>query len=274
MKELLIRTGTSVLFVALLVSTVLWHELPTFFLFLLFLGLACHEYASALKHSGEASVHLTSSLYGVLSYTILSLAFLLERPSLLLAFLLLFPLALILELPRKAERPFRKAAVQLFGPLYIGIGFASALGIREHELGGAYILLSVLILIWVHDSAAYLFGKLLGRNKLWPRISPGKSWEGSLAAAFFAFLMSYLLAYFQFPEWSSDELSFSLRTLFPAIVTLFGTLGDLSISLFKRSVGIKDTGNLLPGHGGVLDRFDALLMSAPFLLFLLEIFAL
>lgn len=274
MKELLTRTGTSVLFVAILVSAVLWDRYSALALFLVFHFLACREYAVALGKSEGGSSFPITLLHGILAYAILCTAFILDLPTLLTGLLLLFPIALILELPGKAERPFRNAAVNFFGPLYFGLGFASLIGIREHELGGPYILLVILLLVWVHDSAAYLFGKMLGRHKLWPRISPGKSWEGSSAGALFAFLLSWLLSHYGFPGWSDGGMPSFLWVLFPAIVVLFGTLGDLSISLFKRSIGIKDTGHLLPGHGGVLDRFDALLMSAPFLLFLLELYAL
>lgn len=184
---------------------------------------------------------------------------------------MMFPLVIIWELPQKKADPFHRAAVTLFGPLFFGSSFGTVLLVREHEMGGPYILLAGLMLIWVHDAAAYSFGKLLGRTKLWPRISPGKTWEGNASGALFSFLLSGLMAY-QLPGWSGPDLPLVIKIAFPVIVILFGTLGDLSISLLKRSANVKDTGTLFPGHGGVLDRFDALLMSAPSFFLLLELF--
>lgn len=273
MKELVVRTVTSLLFVALLVAAVLWNAYASTGLFFLFSVLAGHEYSTHSREEGERGTFelLFPTLMGSLAFLFLALSFLFELPSLLLGIPLLFPLALILGLFGKAPNPFRTASVRHLPPCYFGLAFASLIGIREIGNGGPYLLLGVLMLIWVHDSAAYLFGKMLGKHKLWPKISPGKTWEGSIAGAIFAFLLSWVLLYTAYPGWSGSNSVPHLWLSFPAIVVLLGTLGDLSISKFKRALGIKDTGHILPGHGGVLDRFDALLMSAPFLLFLLGI---
>ncbi len=273
MKELAVRTVTSLLFVALLVAAVLWNAYASTGLFFLFSILAGHEYSTHSCEEGERGAFelLLPTLMGSLAFLFLALSFLFELPSLLLGIPLLFPLTLILGLFGKAADPFRSASVRYLPPCYFGLAFASLIGIREIGTGGPYLLLGVLMLIWVHDSAAYLFGKMLGRHKLWPKVSPGKTWEGSIAGALFAFLLSGTLFYTAYPGWSGANSVPYLWLSFPAIVVLLGTLGDLSISKFKRALGIKDTGHILPGHGGVLDRFDALLMSAPFLLFLLGV---
>ncbi len=273
MKELLVRTLTSLIFVAALVFAVLSQAAFAFGLFLLFVLFGAQEYGKLLHRTEELppSFEAFAVIFASAAYLLPGIAFLLQAPLLLWALPLLVPLALISELAGKRERPFRNAALKLFGPLYFGLSFACLIGLRHHEAGGPYLLLGVLMLVWVHDAAAYLLGKLLGRHKLWPRISPGKTWEGSASGAFFTFLLSGLLAHYNFPQWGSGGMLDPIVIAFPASVILFGTLGDLSISLFKRSTGVKDTGQLLPGHGGVLDRFDALLMVAPFLLFILEL---
>jgi phosphatidate cytidylyltransferase len=119
--------------------------------------------------------------------------------------------------------------------------------------------LSVFVFLWTNDTGAYCVGSLLGRHKLFPRVSPGKSWEGSIGGAVFVLAIAYAISYFldgvmlTTPEWLGLGL----------VVVVFGTWGDLVESLFKRTLGIKDSGSILPGHGGMLDRFDSSLLAIP-----------
>ncbi|MCD8293143.1 MAG: phosphatidate cytidylyltransferase, partial [Prevotellaceae bacterium] len=117
--------------------------------------------------------------------------------------------------------------------------------------------LSVFIFIWLSDSGAYCIGTLLGRHRLFPSISPKKSWEGSIGGAVCAVIASFMLAHFFpfLPLWQWVGLAI--------VVVVFGTWGDLTESLLKRRLGIKDSGTILPGHGGMLDRFDSSLMAIP-----------
>ena len=128
------------------------------------------------------------------------------------------------------------------------------------------LVLAVFIFLWTNDTGAYCTGSLFGRHKLFPRVSPGKSWEGSIGGGVLCLAVSQLLSLW-LPELTRWEwMGFALT------VVLFGTWGDLVESLFKRQLGIKDSGNILPGHGGMLDRFDSSLMAIPavitYLLFL------
>ena len=113
------------------------------------------------------------------------------------------------------------------------------------------------LLVWVNDTFAYLSGSLFGKHKLFPRISPKKSWEGSIGGGVFSIASSFVFAhYFSFLsvwEWAGLAL----------VVVIFGTWGDLTESLMKRQLGIKDSGHILPGHGGMLDRFDSALLAIP-----------
>jgi phosphatidate cytidylyltransferase len=120
--------------------------------------------------------------------------------------------------------------------------------------------LSIFIFLWVNDSGAYCVGSLLGRHKLFPRISPGKSWEGSIGGAVFVLAAAYAISYFL----DTDQmLAMPVWLGLGLVVVVFGTWGDLVESLFKRTLGIKDSGNILPGHGGMLDRFDSSLLAIP-----------
>jgi phosphatidate cytidylyltransferase len=120
--------------------------------------------------------------------------------------------------------------------------------------------LSVFIFLWVNDSGAYCVGSLIGRHKLFPRISPGKSWEGSIGGAVFVLAAAFAISYFLDKE---QMLTMPAWLGLGLVVVVFGTWGDLVESLFKRTLGIKDSGNILPGHGGMLDRFDSSLLAIP-----------
>lgn len=140
------------------------------------------------------------------------------------------------------------AALMLFfyNPLYMGV------------LAGPFLLLAVLFMIWINDIFAYLFGIWLGKHRLFERISPKKSWEGSIGGLAATLLFVALAAVF------TDYLSVPVLMGMTAIVVVFGSLGDLIESMLKRQTGVKDSGTLIPGHGGILDRFDAGFFAIPF----------
>jgi phosphatidate cytidylyltransferase len=158
--------------------------------------------------------------------------------------------------------PGRGIPVSTAGFLYLGIGMCSlhSLAFQQGTLQAyspAWILY-VCYLIWTYDTMAYVSGRLAGKHPLWPRISPKKTWEGSIGGTVFAIVLAIILSRFNttlsVPGWIGLAL----------VVVVFGTLGDFFESWLKRRSGKKDSGSLLPGHGGILDRFDSLLMAAPF----------
>lgn len=182
-------------------------------------------------------------------------------PRLIFANLLLLPLMLIAELYYKSPTPFRNVALNVFGILYIIVPFAllNIFFLPVLSPVGDYpaILLGIFILLWVYDSFAYLFGVWLGKHRLFERHSPKKSWEGLIGGFIAGFAAAFLIASF-WPEYSLVHW-----LVIAAIVMIFGTFGDLAESMLKRSIKVKDSGRALPGHGGLLDRFDALLLAAP-----------
>lgn len=175
----------------------------------------------------------------------------------------------ILELFRKNSSPFQNIAITLSGIFYVVFPFIlinflpEVAGIKTIE-DKYWSVLSIFILIWSNDTFAYLSGRLIGKHKLFERISPKKTWEGFIGGILFSVIAGLVLAYFL--DWSYPKM-----IAYGLIVGIFGTAGDLVESMLKRSVDIKDSGNILPGHGGILDRFDAVLFVVP-IIFVLELF--
>ncbi|MFT2010358.1 phosphatidate cytidylyltransferase [Pontibacter sp. 13R65] len=176
-------------------------------------------------------------------------------------------MVLVLELYRKHAQPFTNIAFTMLGALYIGVPFAllHLLGYLQGDYSWQPIL-GTLLLIWASDTGAYAFGKSFGKHKLLPRVSPGKTWEGWAGGVVTSVLAAYLMSLFfqdlELYQWIGTAI----------LVSVFGVLGDLVESMLKRSLGVKDSGTLLPGHGGILDRFDSLLLAIPFIVAFLKIF--
>ena len=176
-------------------------------------------------------------------------------------------LTLVAELYRKKEQPFTNIALTLVAVFYVAAPFTLLIlvGFLQHRYSW-HIILGTIFLIWAADTGAYFFGKAFGRTKLFARISPGKTWEGWLGGTLLCLGVGYVLSLFlqdlDLPHWLGVA----------TIVAVFGVLGDLVESMLKRSLQVKDSGSLLPGHGGILDRFDSLLMVVPFIVAFLKVF--
>jgi phosphatidate cytidylyltransferase len=147
------------------------------------------------------------------------------------------------------------SAASVFGLLYVALPFAFAVDLRAAP-DGRWILLYGLILVWVGDSAAYFGGRAFGKRKLAPNLSPGKTVEGAIASLF----VGVAVGHFLYAQWFGETVH---SLLVPVVVNLAAQLGDLAESALKRGAGVKDSSNLIPGHGGVLDRVDALLFALP-----------
>lgn len=178
-------------------------------------------------------------------------------------FLLLIPLltaVFLLELYRKDKAPFTHIAYTFLGLFFVTIPFCFyfSLGfLMDWELYNFQLPLAFLLMLWASDTGAYLFGRKLGAHKLFERHSPKKTWEGFFGGMFTSVLVSFLLSLF------FKEIAFPVWAGMAVLIVSFGTLGDLVESMLKRSLNAKDSGNILPGHGGLLDRFDGLLIAAP-----------
>jgi phosphatidate cytidylyltransferase len=212
---------------------------------------------------------LTGTILGTIIYLIVTGFFLfLEQHTLVigLSIVVIVPILfipVILELYRKEDKPLINAAVTVFGLIYIALPL-SLLNMMNDPAGGTVFhhfpayLVAYFLITWVYDTGAYLVGKTFGKHKFFERVSPKKTWEGTIAGTVIA--IAFATGFYFITE---GILLIHLLVL-TLLVILFGTFGDLAESLFKRSLNLKDSGNILPGHGGILDRFDTIFVSAPF----------
>ncbi len=177
------------------------------------------------------------------------------------SFYLLALVLLVYTVISKNRFSFDDAGVLLLGGLYAGLGFRFMMLARAESL---WMMLYALLIVWITDSGAYLIGRKIGKNKLAPHISPNKTWEGSIGGSLSAVVI--VGAYLYFVQ-AAFPYSFSTMLLWTLVFSVGGQLGDLIESAFKRHYGVKDSGKILPGHGGILDRFDSLLFVLPLMHF-------
>ena len=177
-------------------------------------------------------------------------------------FLAIIPIIIsifIIEIYRKSEYVFVNIGFTLLGVLYIAvpISFANYIVLTDGFAYNSHLLLGFFFLIWSFDTLAYVFGVSFGKHRLFERISPKKSWEGFIGGMLASLGIAFAISKF------FTEISFLHWAILSIIISVFGTYGDLVESSFKRNINEKDSGSLLPGHGGVLDRFDAVFFTLP-----------
>ncbi len=256
------RLITGTLFVAVLMAAIIYGPLASQVLFLWIALFSLAEFYSLFKNTAHSPNTVVGIIVGCISYCVITgIAADLIPAKWIYILLPFFALIFIAELYRKQEQPFVNIALTIAGIIFAAIPFAllNIIAIIDHQYHYK-ILLGYFFVLWTHDIMAYIFGRWLGKHRLFERISPKKSWEGSIGGTLFAIGMAYVIAQF------FTELSAMDWMVVTFIIVVTGTVGDLTESMLKRSVNVKDSGTILPGHGGLLDRFDALLLSVPFVL--------
>ena len=272
MKNFIVRTITAVFFVAAIVSCFL-RPLAMVLLFALVTGLTIWEFTGLVNDRENVSVNrMICTVAGV--YFFFAMAGYnsgLTPAAVFIPYLVTLIYLMVAELYLKQPDPIHDWAYTMMSQLYIALPF-SMINVLAFQSTGSditytwHVPLSVFVFLWINDAGAYICGSLLGRHKLFPRISPGKSWEGSIGGGLLVILSAWGLSQLC----ASGALGDCPQVLSPLeyiglglTIVVFGTWGDLIESLFKRTLGIKDSGNVLPGHGGMLDRFDSTLMAFP-----------
>ena len=261
------RTITGVLFVAILVGCILFGAISFGILFVIISALTIYEFGQLVnKHAEGVSVNKTITMLGgaYLFLAIMGFCLNITTSIVFIPYVLLLLYLMISELYLKKENPVLNWAYSMLSQLYIGLPFAllSVLALNNNPQNSSVnynsiLPLSIFIFLWLSDTGAYCVGSLIGKHRLFERISPKKSWEGSIGGGVVAIGASFILAHYftwmSMWQWAGLAL----------VVVVFGTWGDLTESLLKRQLHVKDSGTILPGHGGMLDRFDSALMAIP-----------
>lgn len=285
MNNFIVRTITSVIFVAVIVASFLRAE-TMILLFALVTGMTVWEFTRLVNDRPQVTVNrMITTVAGVyLFFAMAGFCSELTPSAVFIPYLITLIYLMVAELYLKHEDPIHDWAYTMMAQLYIALPLSLLNALAFHltpENDVVYdpvLPLCMFVFLWINDAGAYICGSLLGKHKLFPRISPGKSWEGSigggilvmLVAASIPYLLeqiSLLTPYSSLPTPHSPLLTPHFSSLQWAglglAIVVFGTWGDLIESLFKRTLGIKDSGNVLPGHGGMLDRFDSSLLAIP-----------
>lgn len=268
LKNLIVRTISGALFVAIMVAGFL-RPTAMMFLFTLITGMAIWEFTGLINEREGVTVNrfICSAAGMFLNLAMAGFCSGLTPAIVFIPYLITIIYLFVSELYLKQEDPIHDWAYAMMSQLYIALPF-SCINILAYTSGEFYWLmpLSIFIFLWCNDTGAYLSGSLLGKHKLFPRVSPGKSWEGSIGGGILVVAIAALIGHLE-PTTAEGIGRSGMNILewmgLGLVVVFFGTWGDLVESLFKRTLGIKDSGNILPGHGGMLDRFDSSLMAIP-----------
>lgn len=290
MNNFIVRSITGVLFVAIVICSFL-DPIAMVALFTLVTALSVHEFCSIINNNVE-KVHVNTFICTVAgAYFFLAMAGYCSdftgNAGVFIPYLITVVYLLVSELYLKAENPIANWAYTMLSQMYVALPLSMinvlAFEQTQQTAQGCFSLestvpavsfsalpLMVFVIIWINDTGAYLSGSLFGKHKLFPRVSPGKSWEGSIGGGIlvliFAAVMWYLVentTVFSFYSYIAYHFSLLEWLGLGLVVVFFSTWGDLVESLIKRTLGIKDSGHILPGHGGMLDRFDSSLLAMP-----------
>lgn len=271
MNNFVKRTLSGFVYVALVVGSILLSRYYVFpAVFALITGFAVREFQQIANRHLGADVNVNAGLVGAMLLFIISYLY----ASGIACFTLfsiygMYVVAIVIyELYRANTNPVNNWAYFIMGQVFIAIPFSLLNYILYINAFQPLVLLAVFVTIWVNDTGAYLVGITFGKHRLFERVSPKKSWEGFIGGAVFALISGYVFSIF------IPEISLVNWLVFSEIIVIFGTFGDLIESLLKRTANLKDSGNVIPGHGGLLDRFDSMLLAAPvILMFLSFVFA-
>lgn len=242
-----------------------------FFFFVLIISLLSYYEFFLMAKNKNISVNLALGLFGIIFLIINQYSPLISLYSFLLFFIALI---FLIELFRNKGSAIQNIGATLLGVFYLGLFGSSIVGIREFypDIGdlysrGGFLMISIFASIWICDSAAFWAGSSMGKHKLFPRISPNKSWEGSVFGFFSAVLIMIFAQIIIL-----DFITLKDAVILGIIIGSAGQFGDLIESLLKRNAGVKDSSKIIPGHGGVFDRFDSLFYVSPLILLYLTYF--
>ena len=271
LKNLITRSITGILYVAILVTCFL-QAFNMVIVFALITGLATWEFTGLVNGYKHVNVNrLITTVAGV--YFFLAVAGVnsgaIQTNAVFVPYLLTIIYLFISGLYTKSSDSVNDWAYTMLSQMYIALPLSTinVIAFRQAADGLNYyyylLPLSIFIFLWTNDTGAYCTGSLFGKHKLFPRISPAKSWEGSIGGGILVLIVASVIYFIESQGENLSGLNLIEWLGLGLVVVVFGTWGDLVESLLKRTLGIKDSGNILPGHGGILDRIDSSLMAIP-----------
>lgn len=277
MNETLKRSISGAIYIILLIASILYSTESFFILFGVFMLIAVFEFCNLVQINKIIPLILAAAVYGYSSYMLFNKIYIDNLDLILLGLTLIISIKCMVFLFNNKKDYVDSVSKYIYLMGYIILPFViitkiTALG--EFNSHSSYtlktyspkIILGVFILIWTNDTFAYIVGKSIGRHKLYERISPKKTIEGFLGGVIFAIAAGFLISkYYIRPSANHLKYSIIIWTVTAFIVSVFGTVGDLIESKFKRVAGVKDSGKIMPGHGGILDRLDSVIFVAPFI---------
>ncbi|MFH0999485.1 MAG: phosphatidate cytidylyltransferase [Bacteroidota bacterium] len=272
-KSLFVRTLAGAVFAIVVLGSVFWHPIALAIVLLVFTAIGLYEFFRLFVNASIIKESRIGIIVGLLTYSLITAyAFNWIEAVFLLILLPLFFLIFIVELYKNNNQAFTQIAFQILGTIYVAVPFSLYHFVHHYPLDNTqsfdpWILTGVFVLVWSNDTFAYLFGSAFGKRRLFERISPKKSWEGTIGGGFATIGVAILLGNY-LP--SLDLINWLILSLIIIPAAIFG---DLIESMLKRNVLVKDSGNIMPGHGGVLDRFDAANFALPFIVFFLYLLA-
>ena len=262
LPNIVVRILSGIIFVSILIGGMLVNQYTFIVVFSLITALLLYEFYGLIESAAKIPVVRTWNILGGFAL-VLGAFYYSALGSSIFAFVpyILYLLILFVsELYLKRQNPIHSIAYSILGQVYIAAPFALTNYLVFAYEPGSYhyvYILALFVFIWINDSFAYLTGMAFGKHRLFERISPKKSWEGFIGGAVFSIASSFVFAHFY------PNLSTMAWVGFSAITIIFGTWGDLFESLIKRTLGVKDSGNMIPGLGGILDRFDSTILAIP-----------
>ncbi|MBX7180992.1 MAG: phosphatidate cytidylyltransferase [Bacteroidia bacterium] len=269
-KDATTRIGSGLIFLSIFIGSIWYGGYSFVLLFTLLAGMALKEYFSLFRNGGLSVLVYVPSVLGALLFLVLGLEQLNMIPSgkYIGIPIALFFLFFFYEMLKNETKPIDNLSSYALGLIYVLLPliFFQWMAFYKYQEYTFQVILGHLIIIWANDTGAYGFGVTFGKHRILERISPKKSWEGAAGGLLFGLTAAYI--------WSQyNPILSTVNWIVVAIIIMVtGTLGDFVESMFKRHLGVKDSGSIMPGHGGMLDRFDSVLLSAPFVWAYLEAF--
>jgi phosphatidate cytidylyltransferase len=263
------RIIAAILGVAIILSAIVYSEWTYFAVFFILCALTQLEFYKLVGLDGMLPLKFWGTITGLSIYSITFLVYAEHLdPRIYFAIAPIASTVYFVKLYKKNDKkPFTNIAYTFLGIIYVAVPFALLhIAVFYNDTYSFQIIIGALFIQWASDTGAYFAGVKFGKRKLFERISPKKTWEGALGGTILAFIFAIIMAA------NFDEIADWQWLCIAGIIVIAGTYGDLVESLFKRSIEVKDSGSVIPGHGGFLDRFDGLLLSAPFISAFLMLF--